>query len=477
MYKGSKQILKVPAFDLTWLDFDNGDEAVALVPGGGGSTKSGVKNQIQIVSPDEKALTYTCLEGYLTDSGGEGGDGTTGLCSGASTGTLKNGVTVVCTLIDDKFLLLAVDIAGGSSSSPSSKSSSTPSSSSRSPSSSSSKAKTPLSFAFTRLAEVKADFSDNGNGVISTVNTSCIVNVTKVECLDTICRRVSHDYIITGGQDGVVRLWKVAVEDEDEEEDTKYSITKVKDLATHTGAVMSVSYYSDEENQWAVSSSRDGMIKIFDLADLKQIADVPFMSDGLSGTGSKAMTSEPQCRGAVLSRSADAGGVMFLYSIQSPFKGPAHLVQWSVQAKESQKGLNVVPVKALYISKMPVTRLAISNDGLFLAVGDADGVVHILRTQTSLTKYTYFKCHDLSVTGLAFAPTKIAAKAGAVALLASASADRKLAVMPVGTYSTWFTVVSRIIFFLIIVFLCLCAAAILFHVGPLEQFVPRVLVK
>lgn len=53
MYKGSKQILKVPAFDLTWLDFDNGDEAVALVPGGGGSTKSGVKNQIQIVSPDE----------------------------------------------------------------------------------------------------------------------------------------------------------------------------------------------------------------------------------------------------------------------------------------------------------------------------------------------------------------------------------------------------------------------------------------
>ena len=108
------------------------------------------------------------------------------------------------------------------------------------------------------MAEVKADFSDNGNGVISTVNTSCIVNVTKVECLDTICRRVSHDYIITGGQDGVVRLWKVAVEDEDEEEDTKYSITKVKDLVTHTGAVMSVSYYSDEENQWAVSSSRDG---------------------------------------------------------------------------------------------------------------------------------------------------------------------------------------------------------------------------
>ena len=43
------QRLEVPSFDLCWLSVDDvtGD-SVVLVPGGGGSTKSGVGNLIQI---------------------------------------------------------------------------------------------------------------------------------------------------------------------------------------------------------------------------------------------------------------------------------------------------------------------------------------------------------------------------------------------------------------------------------------------
>ena len=229
------------------------------------------------------------------------------------------------------------------------------------------------------------------------------------------------------------------------------------------------------------------MIKLWDMLEGSLLVDVPFMSDGLSGSGSKASASGAQCRGACLSRGVGAGAPMILYSIQSATRGPAHLVRWSVMPKQSTEGngsenkdgfaLRVVPTKALYISKTPATRLAISHDGLFVAVGCSDGTVHVLRTHTSLAKYSYFTCHDLPVTGLAFAPTKLATKAGAVALVSSGSADNRFAVMPIGTYSTWFTVLSRVLFFFIIVFLCLCAAAILFRVGPLEHLVPVLLVR
>jgi WD40 repeat protein len=329
MYRGSKKILKVPAFDLAWLEVTTGPSpgAVALLPGGGGSTKSGVKNQIQIVSPDEKGLVYTCLEGYLTDTNGAGGSG---LCSGVSTGTLTNGVQVICTLIDDKFLLLGVEARGGSSSSASSGSSSSSSSSSGS-----SKSLLSPSFAFSRLAEVKADFSE---GAEATVNCSCILNVSRTECLDTICRRVNYDYVLTGGQDGVVRLWKVTVDDEDDDENPKYTITKVKDLGKHAGAVMSLTFFNDAEMQCAVSSSRDGMIKIWDVSAAKLMADVPFMSDGLSGSGSKASTSAMQCRGAVLARNLDSDGALSLYSIQSGTRGPAHLIRWKVEQNAKDGG-------------------------------------------------------------------------------------------------------------------------------------------
>jgi hypothetical protein len=291
---------------------------------------------------------------------------------------------------------------------------------------------------------------------------------------------VNYDYVLTGGQDGVVRLWKVTVDDEDDDENPKYTITKVKDLGKHAGAVMSLTFFNDAEMQCAVSSSRDGMIKIWDVSAAKLMADVPFMSDGLSGSGSKASTSAMQCRGAVLARNLDSDGALSLYSIQSGTRGPAHLIRWKVEQNAKDGGdsspqsfdLKVIPAQAVYVTKTPATRLTISSDGLFIAVGCSDGTVHIYRVATTLSKYSHFMCHDLPVTGLAFAPSTVAAKAGAVAMITSGSADNRFAVMPIGGYSVWFTNVTRVLFFLIIVFLCLAAAAIFYHVGPLEQFVP-----
>ncbi len=460
MYVGSKKILKVPAFDLDWCDIDG--TALALLPGGGGSTKSGVRNQIQLVTPDEAGLIYTALDGFMTDLDDGSGDARSGICSGVSTGVLSNGVQVVCTLIDDRFLLLGIE-KGNSGSLPAS------------PPLSKVKKELP-SYLFTRLAEVKADFATQ----VPTVNCCKVVSVATTECLDTICRRVTHDYILTGGQDGVVRLWKVYPENGEDGEDLRYSVTKVADLGKHDGAVMSMAFHDENDRQWAVSASRDGMVKLWDITGRKQLADVPFVSDGISGSGSVGKTQAAQCRGACFARGVDAlsgGDSLPMYSVQSGTKGPAYLVRWKIAAKEKESEAQVTPDKVLHVSKAPATRLAVSADGLFLAVGCADGTIHVFRTHTNLVRYTYFTCHDLPVTGLAFAPSHLATRAGAVALVASGSADNRFAVMPLGGYSVWFTTIARLLFLLIILFLLLAAAAIFFKTGPFEQFIPRIVVS
>ncbi len=78
--------LKVPSFDLNWMTvkgLDNESAGVLLIPGGGGSTKSGVKNQIQLISDDfNSAITF--FDSFETDD-----DNTNQLCSGICSGLIN----------------------------------------------------------------------------------------------------------------------------------------------------------------------------------------------------------------------------------------------------------------------------------------------------------------------------------------------------------------------------------------------------
>lgn len=74
--------LIVPSFDLAWLQFSN-KSSYLLVPGGGGSTKSGVKNVIQILKISEK-LDFQSCQNYSTDT-----DSLSCLCSAISIGVIK----------------------------------------------------------------------------------------------------------------------------------------------------------------------------------------------------------------------------------------------------------------------------------------------------------------------------------------------------------------------------------------------------
>lgn len=73
--------LKIPAFDLTWHVVE--DESIAFIPGGGGSAKSGVKNQIQFgqIGPDYNMIYMASFE---TDT-----ETQNKLCSGVSCGKFE----------------------------------------------------------------------------------------------------------------------------------------------------------------------------------------------------------------------------------------------------------------------------------------------------------------------------------------------------------------------------------------------------
>lgn len=59
-------------------------------------------------------------------------------------------------------------------------------------------------------------------------------------------------------------------------------------------------------------------------------------------------------------------------------------IRWDVVKKESDEGIsvNVVPTKVKQIGTVPLTRLAISQDGQCIAVGGSDGKVTLLDCDT-----------------------------------------------------------------------------------------------
>lgn len=74
--------LRVPTFDLVWLEDDLEGISYLLAPGGGGSARSGVRNQVQIIRRSSK-YGFDLIGGIETDT-----EGRNFLCSGVSSGEI-----------------------------------------------------------------------------------------------------------------------------------------------------------------------------------------------------------------------------------------------------------------------------------------------------------------------------------------------------------------------------------------------------
>lgn len=82
----SEYYLPAPAFGLAWYESSTSPLAYILMPGGGGSSKTGVKNQVMLASlnPEAKQQAQVqLLSGFLTDT-----EDRSNFCSGISYGTI-----------------------------------------------------------------------------------------------------------------------------------------------------------------------------------------------------------------------------------------------------------------------------------------------------------------------------------------------------------------------------------------------------
>ena len=192
------QRLEVPSFDLSWLAVDDvTGEAVVLVPGGGGSTKSGVGNMIQMGKVIEKGKGgFTMLNSFDTDVKGK-----SILCSGVAVGACM-GHNVVCAFLENYCSILKVSMeeVDGSSS-----------------------GGAEPQLVLSRVADFKADFSKGGS-----VNCACIL---------------PSGHIVTGGDDGLCRLWAVGY---NKSKPTTWQVKLLNQMEGHTAPIMAVSFHPND---------------------------------------------------------------------------------------------------------------------------------------------------------------------------------------------------------------------------------------
>jgi len=401
----------VPSFDLTWLNINDANgEAVVLIPGGGGSTKSGVRNQIQIGRLiGTKKGGFELLKSFETDV-----DDKSVLCSGITVGTVL-GHKIICAFLDNQCAILNVS--------------------------------TDENIELKRVTEFKANFSEDGS-----VNCAAVL---------------PSGHIVTGGDDGVCRLWAVTIN-----KSHIWQVKKLTELHGHTAPIMDISYHP--KDALISTSSKDGFCKIWNVVSGKMVCDVPSVP-GLPGTGGTGKNKQAQsavkmeCRGCNFSSDGN-----YLFSIQSARRGSTHLIEWELNqfdeidedggevkgalgSKEEvlRTALSVSVSRTREISKVPSTRLKLSEEGTYIAVGASDGSVTVVEVEgfQTVSKAT---CHDLPVTGLGFAPESTAMRAGLQAIIVTCSADNRMAMIKIDRGLSPFT---KVIF---IVLSLLCIAALLF---------------
>ena len=202
--------LTVPSFDLTWLHLSSNDHQLpaVLIPGGGGSTKSGVLNQIQIGKYSGSSRGFAPLKPMMTDV-----EGKSNFCSAIAAGFLfSNKQPVMCAVMDDVCTVFSVSCKEED-------------------------------YSFEKRVEFKADHHSS----FAAVN-ACLISNGK--------------HIITGGEDGVCRLWVISLGQEGGGDVGLWEANCVREMKGHTAPIMALALHPSRP--WITSASKDGSCKIWD---------------------------------------------------------------------------------------------------------------------------------------------------------------------------------------------------------------------
>ncbi|CAM9748399.1 unnamed protein product, partial [Ectocarpus fasciculatus] len=377
---------------------DGGQHPLALVCGGGGAAKSGVKNQIQV-------MEFVGENGFELVQSLETGDK---LCCGLSSATIGDDV-IVCVSVDGSCVLYTCNLEKNGK------------------------------VGFTKRAEFVVDMLDS---------TGC------VNCTVVFQDKNGKLRVLTGGDEGVCRLWGLDKPDGSVATGSSWKHTLLKEFRGHCGPVMAISVHPSL--QLFCSGSRDGTFKVWDMSAAEKpiVADVPLSN----GTPGNDKAKKLECRGCQFSADGEA-----LFLIMSGRAGAAHLVKWSVKPEEKKdngrkSSFVISPMEAIMCSKVPATRLKMNAAEGLIGIGSSDGAVTVFNMST-LAKVTTQPAHDMPVTGLAFCPMRLPVDSSASDqknLILSCSVDYRLASIDLNARSPIF----KILFYLLVLLVVLALTAL-----------------
>jgi WD40 repeat protein len=251
----------------------------------------------------------------------------------------------------------------------------------------SSSSKSPL--AFDEIIEFQADFYEDKRD-------------SSVKCIHVLL----DGRIITAGEDGVCRLWELL-----KTEDDKYNINLLMEYTGHKAPIMDISVHIEQE--LLCTASNDGFCTIWAVNTGQVVCTI----NHRIGSNTKA-----QCLGCSFSSDSE-----YLVTMQSSGGNGVVLIKWGFHNKNQDEidNIEATAVMTKVVGKKPARRFVINDHGSYIAVGDSEGYVHILRA-SDFKVLSVTRCHDFAITGLTFAPSILSLNPEMNTLLCSCSMDSTL---------------------------------------------------
>lgn len=242
---------------------------------------------------------------------------------------------------------------------------------------------------FDEIIEFQADFFDDKRD-------------SSVKCIHVLL----DGRILTAGEDGVCRLWELH-----KTEDEKYIINPLMEFTGHTAPIMDISIHNEQELLCTASS--DGFCTIWAVNTGQVVCSI----NHRIGSNTKA-----QCLGCNFSSDSE-----YLITMQSNGGNGVVLIKWGFQNKNPDEldNIEASAVMTKVVGKKPARRVVLDDFGNYIAVGDSEGFVHMLRA-SDFKVLSVNRCHDFAITGLTFAPSVLATSPDMNTLLCSCSMDSTL---------------------------------------------------
>ncbi|KAK2174544.1 hypothetical protein NP493_791g00016 [Ridgeia piscesae] len=195
-----------------------------------------------------------------------------------------------------------------------------------------------------------------------------------------------HSLMVTGGADHHIRVWRYPV------------MEKLYDIEAHTDEIDDIDL-SPAGNR-LVSISKDSHIHLWSLTHGTKVCEL---------TWTQPVTSRYRCRSCRYGRVIDKGRDTYnLFTTHLPVvrtarAQPCYITKWNTT--------NHRPTLSVSLGTDPPSALAVSDNGVYVAVGSLSGTVSAFVSFSLQKVYEVKQVHSIFVTGLDFAPSSATSRA------------------------------------------------------------------